>query len=135
MRLWVARRVQRMIAVNDGERGLMPPTSDKAVRVIEEDGTSHLLLSHGDSLELVTGTDDAGYTAFTISPRAALKLGWFLIWTYWLRGLWFGWKLGAWEWVAEVEQDEKILAALAIKSKRIHDRHYPTTPKSSQVPR
>lgn len=118
MRLAVANWVQRVLGVKreDGSLGIV--TSDLGVRAQEADGRDVVLLSQGDGFDLVYGQKDGPYTVLQLSPSTLLKLAWFVLWRWWFRGTWCGWKLSAWQWSAEVQIDEANAARSAVIQKR-----------------
>jgi hypothetical protein len=101
MRKLVARVVKRSTGVGES-----PPSADLGLRVTERTGVEHVLISHGDSLQYVSGTDQQGYSVSVLEPRTALKLAWWILWRWWFRGLLFGAKLSAWQWAVEAEREE-----------------------------
>lgn len=114
MRRSIARWLQGRLKTPNNK----PPSGELGVRVSEITGTNHVLLSHGDALEFISGNDREGYTAFTLTPRAALKLAWWVLWRWWARSLLFGWKLSAWQWTVEVELEERKLEKSAELQRR-----------------
>lgn len=114
MRRPVARWLQRRLKTPHGK----PPSGELGLRVSEVTGTNHVLISHGDALEFVSGNDRGGYVVVTINPGSALKLAWWILWRWWIRALWFGWKLSAWHWTVEVELEERKLEQSAELQRR-----------------
>lgn len=108
MRRRVARWLQERIAVRQ-EQHTHPPSADLGVRVRDVDESEHVIISRGDYLEFISGNDRVGYSVITLSPKVALKLAWFVLWRWWVRGTWLGWKLSAWEWTIDVEKEEVLL--------------------------
>lgn len=112
MILWTAKKVLKAVSVEqvtsiDGKDfDYRPPTSDIGFRAQEPDGTEVVLISHGDSFDLVYGKDPS-YFAVPVSPKAAMKMAWFVLWKWWFRGTWMGWKLRAWYWATSVILEEQ----------------------------
>src|SRR5690349_78611 len=106
MRRAVANWVQEKLG------GGHPPSTGIGIVVPEEDGvTSHTLISQGDAIEFISGTDKVGYTVHVLSARSALKLAWWLLWVWWVKGTLLGQKLDAWRWASSVEREEEALAS------------------------
>lgn len=97
---WLARKLAVTAPI-----GVLPPGSDVIYRSEHRDGELSVL-GNGDSLTVVLGKTD--FTLVRIPPRAALQLGWFLLWRYWMRGTWCGLKLGLWYWAIGVKLDEAV---------------------------
>jgi len=114
MRRPVAKWLQRRLMTRKGK----PPSGELAVYVNEITGTEHVMISHGDAIEFVTGNKRDGYAVTVLETRAALKLAWWILWRVWIRGLWMGWKLDAWAWTVQVEIEEKKLAQSAELQRR-----------------
>lgn len=105
MRVRLAMWLNRALVVEDGDR-LRPPGAEPAVRLVEPDGSELTVMSRGDSLDCFQGK--RMFSAFTISPRTALRLAWFLFWSYWVRGTWCGVKLWLWNWTMSVLFEEEM---------------------------
>ncbi len=120
MRLWVANKLQKRLSVKkpDGSLGIV--SSDLGVRAKEPDGRDIVLLSQGDGFDLVYGTAEASYTVLQLSPQTVLKLAWFVLWRWWFRGTWCGWKLDAWQWTVEVQVEEAAMKQSAVIQKRAY---------------
>lgn len=120
MRLWVAQKLLALLAVKhaDGTSGIV--TSDLGVRAKEADGRDIVLVSQGDAFDFVYGSERAGYTVLQLSASTVLKLAWFVMWRWWVRGTWLGWKLSAWQWSVAVQMDEAAMKRSAV----IHKRAY-----------
>jgi len=120
MRLWFAKKLQEHLAVKhpDGSRGVVG--SNIGVRAKEADGRDIALFSQGDGFDLVYGNSQGPYVVVQLSPETLLKLAWFVIWRWWFRGTWCGWKLSAWVWCTETQIEE----AAAKQSAKLHKRAY-----------
>lgn len=90
---WVGKK----IVVVDQDGTLQPPGAGPGIRIAEPDGGEVTLLARGDSFDLYIATRKAVYN-HSITPRAAVRIGWFLVW-WWVRSSWFGLKLRMWRWV------------------------------------
>lgn len=84
--------------------GVFPPGADAQFRIAQPDGSEVTLISNGDSLTLITGKRE--FTTQRITPPVAIRLGWFLLWRWWVRGTWCGLKLAAWYWSIGVKVEE-----------------------------
>jgi len=120
VRLWVASKLLSLLAVRhaDGSTGVV--TSDLGVRAKEADGRDIVLVSQGDAFDLVYGSERVGYTVLQLSADTVLKLAWFVLWRWWVRGTWLGWKLSAWRWAAAVQMDEAVMKRSAMIQKRAY---------------
>jgi hypothetical protein len=96
---WVA---SRLTVRRDGS--VYPPSAELAVRARQPDGSEVAVFSSGDSLTLVMGKH--AFTPQRITPRTALRLGWFFLWTWWVRGTWCGLKLRLWSYCVSIKLDE-----------------------------
>lgn len=114
MRRSVARWLQRHLVTPKGR----PPSGELGVRVSEITGTEHVIISHGDSLELISGNDRDGYVVSVLEPASALRLARWILWRWWIRALFFGWKLLAWQWTISVELEERKLEKSAQLQRR-----------------
>ncbi len=106
MREWVANRLVERLAEVDVDGSEHAPGADLALRVQEPDGTEIVLVSKGDSFDLIHGQEGA-MRVMGISQVAALRLAWFLLWSWFVRATWVGWKLSAWRWAMHTRLDEK----------------------------
>jgi hypothetical protein len=108
------------LAVRHADRPAGVVTSDLGVRAREADGRDVVLISQGDAFDFIYGSDRAGYTVLQLSARTVLKISWFVLWRWWVRGTWFGWKLLAWRWAVWVQLDEDAMKHSALIQKRAH---------------
>lgn len=120
MRLAVARKLLSMMVVQHADRSVGVVTSDLGVRAREPDGRDIVLVSQGDMFDLVYGSERVGYTVLQLSGATVLKLAWFVLWRWWARGTWFGWKLSAWQWALAVQMDEEMMKKSASLQKRAY---------------
>jgi len=116
MREWVAKRVARWAGTSAEGGSLRAPTANLGIRIQEKDGSEVVLLPHGDSFDLISGK--AEYYVVHISPKAMMKLAWFTIWTWWIKGTWFGFKLDAWNWAMSVAIEETMYRRLRADEQR-----------------
>lgn len=120
MRLAVAKWLQAVLSVRRSDETTGPVASDLGVRAKEADGRDVVLVSQGDALDFIYGSERTGYTVVQLSVGTVLRLAWFVLWRWWIRGTWFGWKLAAWQWALAVQIDEEVLR----KSAELRKREY-----------
>lgn len=85
--------------------GVLPPGSERSFRSVQRDGEL-TVLADGDSLTVLIGKES--FSLLRITPEIALRLGWFLLWHWWIRGTWCGLKLRLWFWAIGVKLDEAV---------------------------
>lgn len=71
------------------------PGAGLALRQTEADGTELTAIVRGDSLDLYHGQSTIHSVA--LSPETARKLAWFILWTWFVKATWIGWKMRAWK--------------------------------------
>lgn len=103
--MWIAKALRNMLGATF-EGALLPPASTLGVQCKEVDGTDIVILTQGESVDFISGRDE--YSIVSMSGRTALRLAWFLLWRYWLRGTWCGIKLHLWSWASRVVQDREL---------------------------
>ncbi len=106
MRASIARWLSKRIGIE--KDGLIrPPTSNLGIRLREPDESELVLLSEGDSFDLIAGKGE--FTVIQVTPKTAMKLAWFILWRWWVLGTWMGWKTSAWNWCVDVHLEETEL--------------------------
>lgn len=124
---WLART---LLSRESGTGELAPPGCDVApVHYVEADGRELGVVSKGLALDLWFGRRT--FVSHHISARHAVRLGWWLLWTYWVCGLWCGLKAVLWTWAVErelqAELDRKAAEAAAI-ARQERARLFPSQP-------
>ncbi len=99
----VAEFLLKRLAVTQ-RSGVYPPGADLCGRWLQPNGHEITVLCNGDDVTLVMGKKD--FSLQRVPPEVALRLGWFLVWSWWVRGTWCGAKLALWYWSLEVKLDE-----------------------------
>lgn len=89
-------RVARWLAVRDVDGQIRPPGGTTGIVLAEPNGSTTAVLSKGDAVEIVHGRQEL--VAFSTTPRNAIRLAWFLVWTWWVKATWCGLKLRLWAW-------------------------------------
>lgn len=97
--------MNRRLVEQCGEK-LAPPGGSQLFRSIEANGSEMTMIARGDSFDCYQGRRE--FTAFALSPRTVLKLAWFILWTWWAKGTWFGMKTRLWYWSLTVIQRELL---------------------------
>lgn len=106
MRVWVAGVLEQLL-VERVAGDLLPPGGKCAIRVDTADELIVSVMSRGEALDFYYGKKRV--VTFSVPARAALRVGLFLVWTWWVRGTWCGLKLALWKWVRQVRFDEILL--------------------------
>lgn len=91
----IAARISKGLVVQDGP-ALRPPGARVAWRHVERDGRELTVISRGDAIDIYYGRNSP--VVFSITPRAALAFASFVLWRWWVRGTWCGFKLWLWDW-------------------------------------
>lgn len=88
---WLANRIIRSGA----------PGKNYGVRLAQVDGSEVTLLVRTGAIDLCYGwvrLNNADITAFSLSPKTALKLSAWIFWKYWVKSTWCGIRLWLWNW-------------------------------------
>lgn len=56
----------------------------------EPDGSRLVVMTDVDSVNFYQGSKQI--SSFALTSRGAMQLAWFLLWTYWIKWLRFGWR-------------------------------------------
>lgn len=91
--------------------GRAGPGAGLACRVVGVDGYEVVLVCRGDAVDVYHGRREI--TTFSVAPRDAVRLAWFLLWRFWVRACWGGWRLRRWEAERERAWAEVVDAAAA----------------------
>lgn len=91
---WLSRFIIKRFAVHKFDRTLAPGAG--ILRQFEGDGSSLTVVSYGDAFDVYQGKHRV--FTFEVSPKLMVHIGWFIIWTYFVRGTWCGLKLRMWRW-------------------------------------
>lgn len=89
-------RVARWVAVRDKDGKTRPPGGTTGIVLVEPNGSTTAVLCGGDAVEVIHGKREL--LTFSTTPANALRLAWFLVWTWWVKATWFGLKLRLWSW-------------------------------------
>lgn len=92
---WLAKRILS---------GHMPGGS-MGFRVQEADGSEFAVLTQGDSMEMYRGKKVI--SSFSLSTETALRLAWWLIWTWWAKATLFGIRKRMWTWAFRHRLDQR----------------------------
>lgn len=78
------------------------PGAAVGARLVEADGREIAVIGRGETCEVFfTSPRMKSVMCFECSPRAALRLAFALVWTWWMRGTWCGIKTRLWLWAVE----------------------------------
>lgn len=83
-------------------RAPSPPGHDLALRQVELDGQEVTVMARGDAIEVFYGRKDI--SSFSMSPRVAIRLAWFILWRWFVNETLFGLRSRAWFWAARKER-------------------------------
>jgi hypothetical protein len=92
---WVSQR----LVVRDGN-AIRPPSAKLAWSHLELDGSRLTVVSRGDAFDLFYGRTRP--VVLSITPKAALRLAWFILWRWWVLGTFCGLKTRLWNWSLSV---------------------------------
>jgi hypothetical protein len=93
--LWVSQK----LVVQDGGT-LRPPGAAQAWSHVELDGRRLTVISRGDAFDLYYGRSSP--VVLSITPQAALRLAWFVLWRWWVIATVCGLKTRLWNWSLSV---------------------------------
>ena len=82
--------------MRDKDGRIRPPGGTQGIVLTEPNGATTAVLSRGDAIEIVHGKQEL--LAFSTTPTNALRLAWFLVWSWWVCATWCGVKLRLWRW-------------------------------------
>lgn len=74
-------------------------------RVQEADGSEFAVLTQGDSMEMYRGKKVI--SSFSLSTETALRLAFWLIWSWWFKATWCGIKRRIWVWAFRHRLDQR----------------------------
>jgi len=93
---WLARWLVRLLCTKDIKGQLRPPGSGMGLARYEPDGTHVGVIARGDAVDLYYGKDMV--SSMSITPRTALDVAWFLLWTWWVKATWCGLRSRLFTW-------------------------------------
>jgi hypothetical protein len=88
--------VARALAERDKAGQVRAPGSTASFVVDEPNGSTTAVMPRGDAVDIYHGAKEI--LAFSTTPRNALRLAWFLLWTWWVCATWCGLKARLWNW-------------------------------------
>lgn len=101
LRIRVAKRLVIWLEEKDADGNTTPPGARTGFREREVDGRELAVLPRGDAVDLYFATK-RDVVAFSCDPTTALNLAVWILWHWWAKALWFGWKLVWWTWAMDV---------------------------------
>lgn len=108
LRREIAARVSQALVVQDG-KALRAPGAKLAWHFVERDGRTVTAISQGDAFDLYFGRRSP--VVVSISPKAALRLAWFLFWRWWVVSTMIGVKSWLWRWSLGVLLEPEVTDA------------------------
>lgn len=97
LKIRVAKRLVVWLTEHDAAGHPAPPGARTGFREREIDGRELAVLPRGDSVDIYFAGPKS-VVAFSCDPTTALRLAVWILWHWWVRALWCGWKLVWWDW-------------------------------------
>ena len=109
--------VARAVAVRDASGRIRPPGGTSGIVLAEPNGSTTAVLATGDAFDVVHGREEL--VVFSTTPANALRLAWFVLWTWWVKATWCGIKLRLWRWALVASPREERTPTPPFRDSRV----------------